>query len=58
MLVNYLRENRVLVLIDSLEKLLTVNDTENSNNFADEWWDWRVRSSLSDILTKCLKALH
>jgi hypothetical protein len=39
MLVNYLRENRVLVLIDSLEKLLTVNDTENSNNFADEWWE-------------------
>jgi len=39
MLVNYLRENRVLVLIDSLEKLLKVNDTENSNNFADEWWE-------------------
>jgi hypothetical protein len=38
-LVNYLRENRVLVLIDSLEKLLTVNDPENSNNFADEWWE-------------------
>ena len=39
MLVNYLRENRVLVLIDSLEKLLTVNDTENSSNFADKWWE-------------------
>jgi hypothetical protein len=38
-LVNYFRENRVLVLIDSLETLLTVNDSENSNNFADEWWE-------------------
>jgi hypothetical protein len=39
MLVNYLRENRVPVLIDSLEKPLTVNDTENRSNFADEWWE-------------------
>ena len=39
MLVNYLRENRVLVLIDFLEKLLIVNDADNRSNFADEWWE-------------------
>lgn len=38
-LTNYLRENRTLVLIDSLERLLTGNETEGWGDFADEWWE-------------------
>lgn len=38
-LVTYLRENQVLVLIDSLERLLNVNEEESGNDFADEWWE-------------------
>jgi len=38
-LTNYLRENRVLVLIDSLERLLTGNEAEGWGDFADEWWE-------------------
>jgi DNA polymerase III delta prime subunit len=34
----YLRENQVLVLIDSLERLLTGNQAEGWGDFADECW--------------------
>lgn len=37
-LVKYLRENQVLVLIDSVERLLTGNQ-EGWGDFADEWWE-------------------
>ena len=37
-LAKYLRENQVLVLIDSLERLLTGNQAEGWGDFADEWW--------------------
>ncbi|MEH2408775.1 helix-turn-helix domain-containing protein [Nostoc sp.] len=37
-LVKYLQENQVLVLIDSLEALLTGNEEEGWGDFADEWW--------------------
>lgn len=38
-LAKYLRENQVLVLIDSLERLLTGNEAEGWGDFADEWWE-------------------
>lgn len=37
-LVKRLRENRYLILIDSLEYLLTGNEEEGWGDFADEWW--------------------
>lgn len=37
-LAKYLRENQVLVLIDSLERLLTGNQAKGWGDFADEWW--------------------
>ncbi|MEG4628354.1 ATP-binding protein [Microcoleus sp. AR_TQ3_B6] len=37
-LVKRLRENRYLVLIDSLEYLLTGNEEDGWGDFADEWW--------------------
>jgi hypothetical protein len=37
-LVKHLRKNQVLVLIDSLERLLTGNEEEGWGDFADEWW--------------------
>ncbi|MFN6525576.1 AAA family ATPase [Nostoc sp. ChiSLP03a] len=37
-LVKYLQENQVLVLIDSLEALLTGNEEEGWGDFTDEWW--------------------
>ncbi|NET00804.1 MAG: ATP-binding protein [Sphaerospermopsis sp. SIO1G1] len=36
-LINYLREARVLILIDSLEALLTASE-DGWGDFADEWW--------------------
>lgn len=38
-LVKYLRDNQVLVLIDSVEKLLTGNQEDGWGDFADEWWE-------------------
>lgn len=46
-LVKRLRENRVLVLIDSLEKLLTGNEEDGWGDFADEWWKKFFLSLLS-----------
>ena len=46
-LVKYLRENQVLVLIDSLEKLLTGNEEDGWGDFADEWWEKFFLSLLS-----------
>jgi len=46
-LVKYLRENQILVLIDSLERLLTGNEEEGWGNFADEWWEKFFLSILS-----------
>jgi len=46
-LVKYLRENQVLVLIDSLEKLLTGNEEDGWGDFADEWWEKLFLSLLS-----------
>jgi len=37
-LVKRLRENRYLILIDSLEYLLTGNEEDGWGDFADEWW--------------------
>jgi DNA-binding Xre family transcriptional regulator len=37
-LVKRLRENRYLILIDSVEYLLTGNEEEGWGDFADEWW--------------------
>jgi AAA ATPase domain len=37
-LVKRLRENRYLILIDSLEYLLTGNEEDGRGDFADEWW--------------------
>ncbi|HBB32005.1 MAG TPA: ATP-binding protein [Cyanobacteria bacterium UBA9273] len=37
-LINYLCKNQVLILIDSLEKLLTGNAADVWGDFADEWW--------------------
>ncbi|MBD1904699.1 ATP-binding protein [Funiculus sociatus GB2-A5] len=36
--VKYLRENQVLLLIDSLEGLLKGNEEYGWGNFADKWW--------------------
>jgi hypothetical protein len=38
LLLKQLRENRYLVLIDSLENILKGNEEEGWNNFQDEWW--------------------
>jgi len=46
-LVKRLRENQVLVLIDSLEKLLTGNQEDGWGDFADEWWEKFFLSLLS-----------
>ena len=46
-LVKHLRENQVLVLIDSLEKLLTGNEEDGWGDFADEWWEKFFLSLLS-----------
>ncbi|MEH1907770.1 helix-turn-helix domain-containing protein [Nostoc sp.] len=46
-LVKYLQENQVLVLIDSLEALLTGNEEEGWGDFADEWWEKFFVSLLS-----------
>jgi DNA-binding Xre family transcriptional regulator len=37
-LVKRLRENRYLILMDSLEYLLTGNEEDGWGDFADEWW--------------------
>jgi hypothetical protein len=37
-LVKRLRENRYLILMDSLEYLLTGNEKDGWGDFADEWW--------------------
>ena len=37
-LVKRLRENRYLILIDSVEYLLTGNEEDGWGDFADEWW--------------------
>lgn len=47
-LVKHLRENQVLVLIDSLERLLTRNEEECWGDFADEWWEKFFLSILSE----------
>ncbi|MBE9086012.1 MULTISPECIES: ATP-binding protein [unclassified Tolypothrix] len=46
-LVKHLRENQVLVLIDSLEKLLTGNEEDGWSDFVDEWWEKFFLSLLS-----------
>jgi DNA polymerase III delta prime subunit len=46
-LVKYLRENQVLVLIDSLERLLIGNEEDSWGDFADEWWQKFFMSLLS-----------
>ncbi len=46
-LVKHLRENQVLVLIDSLERLLTGNHEDGWGDFADEWWEKFFLSLLS-----------
>ncbi len=46
-LLKHLRENQVLVLIDSLEGLLTGNEEEGWGDFADEWWEKFFLSLLS-----------
>lgn len=38
-LTNYLYNNQILILVDSLEKLLTGNETDGWGNFNDEWWE-------------------
>jgi AAA domain len=43
----HLRENRILVLIDSLERLLTGNESDGWGDFADEWWQKFFLSLLS-----------
>jgi len=37
-LVKRLRENRYLILMDSIEYLLAGNKEDNGGDFADEWW--------------------
>ncbi|MCU0542224.1 MAG: ATP-binding protein [Oscillatoriaceae cyanobacterium Prado104] len=37
-LVKHLRENRYLVVIDSLENIMEGNEEEGWNDFKDEWW--------------------
>ncbi|WP_199334061.1 MULTISPECIES: hypothetical protein [Nostocaceae] len=37
-LITYLRENRYLVQMDSLENILQGNEDEGWSNFKDEWW--------------------
>ena len=37
-LVRYMQENRRLVLIDSLEKILEGDEEQGWSNFQDEWW--------------------
>ncbi|NEP09456.1 MAG: ATP-binding protein [Symploca sp. SIO2C1] len=37
-LVRHLRENRRLVLMDSLEKILQGNEEEGWSDFTDDWW--------------------
>ncbi|WP_041225977.1 ATP-binding protein [Crinalium epipsammum] len=37
-LIKRLRENRYLILMDSLEYLLTGNEEDGWGDFADEWW--------------------
>lgn len=37
-LTNYLCKNQVIILIDSLEKLLTKIESNGWGDFADEWW--------------------
>lgn len=46
-LVKRLRENQILVLIDSLERLLTGNQEDGWGDFADEWWEKFFISLLS-----------
>ncbi len=46
-LVKHLRENQVLVLIDSLERLLTGNEEDGWGGFVDEWWEKFFMSLLS-----------
>jgi DNA-binding Xre family transcriptional regulator len=38
-LLDYLQHHRVLVLVDSLESLLSGNEEEGWGNFADPWWE-------------------
>ena len=38
-LVKYLRDTKVLVLIDSVEKLLTGNQEDGWGDFSDKWWE-------------------
>lgn len=38
-LLDYLQRHPVLVLVDSLENLLTGNEEEGWGNFADPWWE-------------------
>lgn len=38
-LVKRLRDNQILVLIDSLERLLTGGEEKGWGDFADEWWE-------------------
>jgi CHAT domain/AAA domain len=46
-LLKHLRENQVLMLIDSLEKLLTGNEEDGWGDFVDEWWEKFFLSLLS-----------
>ncbi len=54
----------IKLLLDSQDIVNNLNNNgydweENTDEFYELYFgDWRVRSSLSDILTKCLKALH
>jgi nucleoside phosphorylase len=38
-LLKYLNENCVLVILDSLERLLTGNEEDGWGNFTDQWWE-------------------
>ena len=46
-LVNHLCRNQILILLDSLERLLTGNEEDGWGNFADEWWKKFFLSLLS-----------
>ncbi len=46
-LVKRLRENRYLVLMDSLEKILKGNEEEGWSDFEDEWWERFLQSLLA-----------
>jgi hypothetical protein len=37
-LINYLRKNQLLILIDSLERILIGSEKEGWNSFVDIWW--------------------